>query len=72
MKIYKYFIQLKHGPNHLKVVEEFGYEMHLHCGAIRKVLLAYQKPSFIEEYFQNILENSFGLEYNNYSKKHIF
>lgn len=43
------------GPNHLKVVEEFGYEMHLHCGAIRKVLLAYQKPSFIEEYFQNII-----------------
>ncbi|MFQ8839971.1 MAG: IclR family transcriptional regulator C-terminal domain-containing protein [Clostridium fessum] len=24
------------GPNHLKVVEEFGYEMDLHCGAIRK------------------------------------
>lgn len=32
------------GPNHLKVVEEFGYEMDLHCGAIRKVLLAYQEP----------------------------
>ena len=37
------------GPNHIKVVEEFGYEMYLHCGAIRKVLLAYQSPSFIEE-----------------------
>ena len=36
------------GPNHIKVVEEFGYEMYLHCGAIRKVLLAYQSPSFIE------------------------
>lgn len=43
------------GPNHLKVVEEFGYEMYLHCGAIRKVLLAYQSPSFIDEYFNNII-----------------
>ena len=29
------------GPSHLKVVEEFGYEMYMHCGAIRKVLLAW-------------------------------
>ncbi len=40
------------GPSHLKVVEEFGYEMYLHCGAIRKVLLAYQSPNFIDEYFK--------------------
>ena len=43
------------GPSHLKVVEEFGYEMHLHCGAIRKVLLAYQTPNFIDDYFKNII-----------------
>lgn len=43
------------GPNHLKVVEEFGYEMYLHCGAIRKVLLAHQTPSFIDEYFKNVV-----------------
>lgn len=43
------------GPSHLKVVEEFGYEMYLHCGAIRKVLLAYQTPTFIDEYFKNII-----------------
>lgn len=43
------------GPNHLKVVEEFGYEMYLHCGAIRKVLLAYQSPSFIEQYLKNVI-----------------
>lgn len=43
------------GPSHLKVVEEFGYEMHLHCGAIRKVLLAYQSPNFIDEYMKNII-----------------
>lgn len=45
------------GPNHIKVVEEFGYEMYLHCGAIRKVLLAYQSPSFIEEYVNKIIEH---------------
>ena len=43
------------GPSHLKVVEEFGYEMYLHCGAIRKVLLAYQSPNFIDDYFKNII-----------------
>ena len=43
------------GPSHLKVVEEFGYEMYMHCGAIRKVLLAWQTPAFIDEYFKNII-----------------
>lgn len=45
------------GPSHLKVVEEFGYEMYLHCGAIRKVLLAYQTPAFIDQYFNTIILN---------------
>lgn len=44
------------GPHHLRVVEEFGYEMYLHCGAIRKVLLAYQTPMFINEYIKTIIE----------------
>ena len=44
------------GPNHLKVVEEFGYEMDLHCGAIRKVLLAYQDEEYIQYYLDNILD----------------
>lgn len=43
------------GPNHLKVVEEFGYELDLHCGAIRKVLLAYQPPEFIQTYLDHAL-----------------
>ena len=43
------------GPSHLKVVEEFGYEMYMHCGAIRKVLLAWQTPTFIDEYFKTII-----------------
>lgn len=45
------------GPSHLKVVEEFGYEMYLHCGAFRKVLLAYQTPAFIDQYFKTIIVN---------------
>ena len=48
-------IEKHDGPSHLKVVEEFGYEMYLHCGAIRKVLLAYQTPNFIDDYFKNII-----------------
>lgn len=44
------------GPNHLKVVEEFGYEMDLHCGAIRKVLLAYQDEDYIKYYLDNLLD----------------
>ena len=49
------------GPSHLKVVEEFGYEMYLHCGAIRKVLLAYQTPAFIDQYFKTIIVNDQAL-----------
>lgn len=44
------------GPNHLKVVEEFGYEMDLHCGAIRKVLLAYQSEEYITYYLDTRLD----------------
>ena len=44
------------GPNHLKVVEEFGYEMDLHCGAIRKVLLAYQSEEYIKYYLDTRLD----------------
>lgn len=51
------------GPNHLKVVEEFGYEMYLHCGAIRKVLLAYQSPAFIDEYFKTVIEHDHGFPF---------
>jgi len=43
------------GPNHLKVVEQFGFELDLHCGAIRKTLLAYQTPDYIEHYMNDVL-----------------
>lgn len=48
-----YVLEKAEGPNTLKVVEKFGYELDLHCGAIRKVLLAYQPKSFIEQYIQH-------------------
>lgn len=41
------------GPNDLRVVEKFGFEVELHCGGIRKTLLAHQSPEFIEEYIQH-------------------
>lgn len=41
------------GPNNLKVIEKFGYEVDLHCGAIRKTLLAYQPEPFIREYMEH-------------------
>ena len=37
------------GPNNLKVIEKFGAELDLHCGAIRKALLAHQPESFWHE-----------------------
>ncbi len=50
-------VQKVDGPSHLKVIEEFGYELYLHCGAIRKVLLAYQAPEFIAGYFKTVIAN---------------
>lgn len=50
-------VQKIDGPSHLKVVEEFGYELSLHCGAIRKVLLAFQSPEFIENYIETVVGN---------------
>lgn len=38
------------GPNDLRVVEKFGYEVELHCGGIRKALLAHQPQEFIDDY----------------------
>jgi DNA-binding IclR family transcriptional regulator len=45
------------GPNNLKVIEKFGYEVDLHCGAIRKALLAYQPEAFIDNYIKSGLKN---------------
>jgi len=46
-------LQKVEGPNNLKVIEKFGYEVDLHCGAIRKSLLAYQSDAFIRDYIEH-------------------
>lgn len=46
------------GPNNLKIVERYGYELDMHRGAIRKVLLAYQTPDFIRSYIEYLKTHS--------------
>ncbi|MDR1834320.1 MAG: IclR family transcriptional regulator [Fusobacteriaceae bacterium] len=46
------------GPSPLKVLEDFGFELDLHCGAIRKTLLAYQPPEFIHEYVESVVKSA--------------
>ncbi|MFC4805147.1 IclR family transcriptional regulator [Filifactor villosus] len=53
-----YVVEKAEGPNNLKVVETFGYEVDLHWGAMRKVLLAYQSDEFICEYMEHGLSAS--------------
>jgi DNA-binding IclR family transcriptional regulator len=39
----------------LKILENFGFEMDLHCGAMRKTLLAYQSDEFIADYIADVI-----------------
>lgn len=41
------------GPRNLKIVEKLGHEVELHCGAIRKALLAYQDGAFLQNYLRH-------------------
>lgn len=38
------------GPNRVKIVESFESNYDLHCGANRKILLAFQPDDFIQKY----------------------
>lgn len=44
------------GKRTLKLVEEFGDELYLHYGAIRKAILAFQGEEFINKYIKEIIE----------------
>lgn len=44
------------GKRTLKLVEEFGDELYLHYGAIRKAILAFQSDEFINDYIKKIIE----------------
>ena len=45
------------GPRNLKIVEKLGHEVELHCGAIRKALLAYQGGTFLQNYLRYCQQN---------------
>ncbi|SBW07809.1 Transcriptional regulator, IclR family, C-terminal domain protein [uncultured delta proteobacterium] len=49
-------IERVEGPNTLKVVERRGWEMELHCGGIRRSLLAFLPEEEIEAYIAGGLE----------------
>lgn len=51
-----YVIEKEEGPTNLKFIEKSGAEIDLHCGAIRKSLLAYQSEDFIKEFIKNGLK----------------
>lgn len=44
------------GKRTLKIVEEFGDELYLHFGAIRKAFLAFQSEEFINDYIRKVIE----------------
>ena len=46
------------GKHPLKIVENFGYEIDLHWGAIRKVILAFQSKEFIDKYISEGLSDN--------------
>lgn len=48
-------IEKSDSSNPLKIVDKYGYERDLHCGAIRKALLAFQSDQFIENYIKEVL-----------------
>jgi DNA-binding IclR family transcriptional regulator len=44
------FLEKVEGKHPLKIVDTYGPEFDLHCGAIRKAILAFQDDEFIDEY----------------------
>lgn len=45
------------GEQSIKIIERFGNEFFLHCGATRKAILAHKSKSFIDEYIKNVIED---------------
>ena len=50
------FLERISGRHPLKIVDPFGTEVPLHCGALRKVLLANKTEDYIEDYLRKELE----------------
>lgn len=49
------FIEHVSGQHHLKIVDPFGIEVPLHCGASKKVLLANKSDDFLNTYIKKEL-----------------
>lgn len=54
------FIEHVSGKHHLKIVDPFGIEVPLHCGASKKVLLANKSEDFICRYINQELATYTG------------
>lgn len=50
------FLERVAGPNPLKIIDPFGTQVPLHCGALRKVLLANKDEAFVRDYLSNKLQ----------------
>lgn len=45
------------GEESVKIIERFGNEFFLHCGATRKAILANKSEKFIEMYLKEVIDN---------------
>ncbi|MFK4785165.1 IclR family transcriptional regulator [Fusobacterium sp. MFO224] len=50
------------GLQSVKIIENFGNEFYLHCGAMRKAILAHKNQAFIEEYLENVIGKNEGMK----------
>ncbi|WP_129600367.1 IclR family transcriptional regulator [Anaerophilus nitritogenes] len=51
-------LETAQSSNPLKIIDKYVYERDLHCGAIRKALLAYQTDDFIQSYISHVLNKN--------------
>ncbi|WP_022819508.1 IclR family transcriptional regulator [Fusobacterium russii] len=45
------------GEQSVRIIEKFGNDFFLHCGAMRKAILANKDEKFINEYILNVIES---------------
>lgn len=49
-------IERVNGKESVRVIERFGNEFYLHCGATRKAILANKSDKFIKSYIKDVIE----------------
>ncbi|WP_163469020.1 IclR family transcriptional regulator [Fusobacterium sp. IOR10] len=50
------------GLQSIKIIENYGNEFYLHCGAMRKAILAHKEISFIDDYIENVIKKNKNLK----------